>query len=177
MRVLSLLFDPRGVIDRRAFWSGLIQLTIVSLAVWWGLMRLDSAWALTAPPIVGEAFAIGGVVAQVYGAALPDVALMTALGVVAARLYAAACLMLKRSRDAGLGARPLIVFGLTSLAVHALLGLWAYDLFDDDMAVIVPLIADVAVTALIWAAFLILIGARPTRPRKIANDPVEVGPG
>ena len=171
MRVLSLLFDPRGAVDRRAFWSGLIQLMVVSLAVCWGLTRLESAWALTAPPIVGEAFALGGLVGQIYGAAVPDVALAAALGVVAARLYAAACLMLKRSRDAGLGARPLIVFGLVNLGVHALMGLWAYDLFDDGMAVIVPLIADVAINALIWAAFLVLVGARPSRPGRDARCP------
>jgi uncharacterized membrane protein YhaH (DUF805 family) len=169
MRVLSLLFDPRGAVDRRAFWSGLAQLTIVSLAVCWGLTRLQSAWALTAPPIVGEAFALGGVLGQVYGASVPDVALLAALGVVAARLYAAACLMLKRSRDAGLGARPLIVFGLASLAVHALTGLWAYGLFDEGTAVIMPLIVDVAVNALLWAAFLVLVGARPSRADKTAR--------
>ena len=166
MRVLSLLFDPRGAVDRRAFWSGLIQLALVSVAVCWGLMRLESAWALTAPPIVGEAFAISGVVGHVHDATIPDVALAAALGVVAARLYVAACLILKRSRDAGLGPRPLIAFSLTTLVVHALMGLWAYDLFDDGMAVIVPLIADVAINALLGIIFVAWIGARPSRPPK-----------
>ena len=163
MRLLPLLFDPRGAVDRRAFWSGFAQLTVVSVAVYFGLIHLTQAWAFAALPVIGEAFMISGVVGQVSSAAVPDVAFVAALGVVAARLYPATCLMLKRSRDAGRGPRPLIVFSLVSLAVHALMGLWAYDLFDDGMAVIVPLIADVAINALLGTIFVVWIGAGPTR--------------
>ncbi len=47
MRALSLLFDPRGAIDRRTFWSGLIQRMIVSVAVFAALTLVDGrlAWA------------------------------------------------------------------------------------------------------------------------------------
>lgn len=171
MRLLSLLFDPRGAIDRRAFWSGLIQLTVVSLAVYFGLIHLTLAWAFAALPAIGEAFMVSGLVGHLYGATVPDAVFVAALGVVAARLYPAACLMLKRSRDAGRGPRPLIVFSLISLAVHALMGLWAYDLFDDGMAVIVPLIADVAATALIWIIFVAWIGTSPSRPGNDVRRP------
>jgi uncharacterized membrane protein YhaH (DUF805 family) len=171
MSVLPLLFDPRGVADRRAFWSGLIQLTVVSVVVYAGLIHLTQAWAFAALPAIGEAFLVGGLVGHAYGATVPDVAFVAALGVLAARLYSAACLLLKRSRDAGQGVRPLIVFSLASLAVHALMGLWAYDLFDDGMAVIVPLVADAVITALIGTIFAVWIGASPSRPGRAVRCP------
>jgi hypothetical protein len=82
---------------------------------------------------------------------------------VAARLYVTACLMLKRSRDAGKGSRPLIAFGVVGLTIHGLMGLWAYDLFDDGMAVIVPLIADAMLTAALGLVFTVWLGAQPAR--------------
>jgi len=166
MSLLSLLFDPRGAVDRRAFWSGLIQLTVVSLAVYVGLIYLTQAWAFAALPAIGEAFLVGGVVGHLYDATVPDVAFVAALGVLATRLYPAACLLLKRSRDAGQGVRPLMVFSLTSLAVHLLMGLWAYDLFGDGMAVIVPLIADGVITALMGIVFVVWLGGIPSRRQR-----------
>jgi len=162
MSLLSLLFDPRGAIDRRAFWSGLIQLAVISLAVYVGLTNLGPDVALAAPPVIGEAFVISGVVSHVYGATPPDVALVASVLIVAARLYVAACLMVKRSRDAGKGSRSLVAFGLAGLAIHAVLGLWAYDLFDDDMALIVPLIADAMATAGLGLVFTVWLGALPS---------------
>jgi uncharacterized membrane protein YhaH (DUF805 family) len=164
MRLLSLLFDPRGAIDRRAFWSGLIQLMLVSLAVFAGLARLDTEVATAALPAVGEAFAVGGVASCIYGAQAPDISLIAALFVIAARLYVTACLMLKRSRDAGQGAGALIAFGLAGLLVHVLTGLWASDLFGEGMAVIVPLAADLAITTVLGSGFTVWLGARGSVP-------------
>jgi uncharacterized membrane protein YhaH (DUF805 family) len=163
MRVLPLLFDPRGAVDRRAFWSGLIQLTIVSVAVYAGLDVQGSIVALAAPPVIGETFIVNGVVGLLCGSALPKVVLEASVFLVAARLYVTACLMLKRSRDAGKGSRPLIAFGVVGLTIHGLMGLWAYDLFDDGMAVIVPLIADAMLTAALGLVFTVWLGAQPAR--------------
>lgn len=160
MRALSLLFDPRGAIDRRTFWSGLLQLTVISLALYLGLTRLGVGTAMAALPVVGEAFVIGGVADHVYGGVAPDIALTSALLIVAARYYVVACLMLKRSRHAGQGLRPTIVFGLVSLAIHGLMGLWACNLFGEDMAVLVPVFADMAASVLVWTIFLVWIGSR-----------------
>jgi uncharacterized membrane protein YhaH (DUF805 family) len=163
MRLLPLLFDPRGVIDRRAFWSGLIQLTLVSLAVYAGLTFVDGTVAWTALPVIGEAFVTTLIAGHVQGAGLPQVSLMAGLFLVAARLYATACLVLKRSRDAGRGFGPVIAFGLTVLPVHVLMGLWAYDLYPEGMAVIVPLAVDAMAGALVGAVFVVWIGALPGR--------------
>ena len=162
MRVLSLLFDPRGAIDRRTFWSGLIQLMVISVVVCTALsfVDIDAAWA--ALPVIGEAFATTEVAGQVRQGALPDVSLVAGMFLVAARLYVTVCLMLKRSRDAGKGARPLIAFGLVGLAIHGLMGLWAYDLFDDGMALIVPFIADAMATAALGLVFSVWLGALPS---------------
>jgi uncharacterized membrane protein YhaH (DUF805 family) len=163
MRLLPLLFDPRGVIDRRAFWSGLIQLTIVSLAVCAGLSLVDGEVAWAALPAIGEAFVTTLIAGHAHGPGLSEVSLMAGIFLVAARLYATACLMLKRSRGAGRGSGALIAFGLTVLLVHVLMGLWAYDLFPEGMAVIVPLAVDAMAGALISAVFVIWIGALPSR--------------
>lgn len=163
MRLLPLLFDPRGVIDRRAFWSGLIQLTIVSLAVYAGLTLVDGTVAWAALPAVGEAFITGLIAGHAHGAGLPEVSLMAGIFLVAARLYATACLVLKRSRGAGAGSGVAIAFGLAVLLVHVVMGLWAYDLFPEGMAVIVPLVLDAMAGALIGAGFMVWIGAQPAR--------------
>lgn len=176
MRALSLLFDPRGVIDRRTFWSGLLQLTVLGLAVWLGLTRLGVEGSPAAIPVIGEAFLVGGAASHAYGAVAADVPLVSAVLIVAARLYAAACLVLKRSRHAGQGRTPLIAFGLIVLLIHGLMGLWAYDLFDDGMAVITPILADMAASALAWAIFLGWIGSlgpTPTFPRGFAATQVK----
>jgi uncharacterized membrane protein YhaH (DUF805 family) len=165
MRLLSLLFDPRGAIDRRAFWSGLIQLTLVSLAVFVGLARLDAGVASAALPAVGEAFAIGGLASCIHGARAPDVSLIAALLVIAARLYVTACLVLKRSRDAGGGAGPLVAVGLASLLVHGLMGRWSDTLWASEMGTIIPVFLGIAVDAVLWAILLVRTGAVPTRPR------------
>lgn len=166
MRALSLLFDPRGAVDRRAFWSGLVQLTVVSVAVYVGLIRFGPDVAPAALPGIGEAFAVGGVVAHAYGAAAPDVPLVASILIVAARLYATACLLLKRSRDVGWGARPLIAFGLAGLLIHGAMGLWTYALFGDGMAVIVPMMAEVATTVLLGVIILVSTGARVSSPER-----------
>lgn len=163
MRLLPLLFDPRGVIDRRAFWSGLIQLTIVSLAVYAGLTLVDDVVAWAALPAIGEAFVTALIAGHVHGAALSVVSLMAGIFLVAARLYATACLVLKRSRGADRGAGAAIAFGLAVLLVHILTGLWAYDLFPEGMAVIVPMAVDVMANALIGVVFVVWIGAQPAR--------------
>jgi uncharacterized membrane protein YhaH (DUF805 family) len=169
MRLLSLLFDPRGVIDRRAYWSGLIQLTIVSVAVFAGLARLETEVAVSALPAVGEAFAVGSLVSCVYGAQAPDVSLIAALSVIAARFYVTACLMLKRSRDAGQGAGALAAFGVAGLLVHVLTGIWASDLFGEGMAVIVPLAADLAITTVLGSGFTAWLGARGSVPARLGG--------
>lgn len=170
MSVLPLLFDPRGVADRRAFWSGLVQLMVVSAAVYAGLGVLDSIVSLAAPPVIGEIFLVNAVVGLLHGSALPKVALEASVFIVAARLYVTACLMLKRSRDAGKGSRPLITFGVVGLTIHGLMGLWAYDLFDDGMALIVPLVADAMLTAALGLVFTVWLGASPSRPGRSAGS-------
>lgn len=169
MRLLSLLFDPRGAIDRRAFWSGLVQLTIVCLMTYAGLVRLEMAAGLAALPVAGDAFVASVVAGAASQARFPELALAVGIGVAAARLYVTACLMLKRARDAGRSARPLIAWALASLAVHGLMGLWTYDLFDDGMAVIVPLAVDAAATAALGLIFTVWTGALRSRRVKPAS--------
>lgn len=171
MRLLSLLFDPRGVIDRRTFWSGLIQLTIVSLAVFMGLARLDTEVAVAALPVIGEMSVVSDLVSDVHDAKTPDVALVAMLLVVAARLYITACLMLKRSRDAGRDADIVVAVGLASLIAHGMMGRWAYDLWGSDMGTIVPLFLDTVFNTVLWTIFLMAVGARPSHPRKAVTDP------
>jgi uncharacterized membrane protein YhaH (DUF805 family) len=163
MRVLPLLFDPRGAIDRRAFWSGLIQLTIVSLAVFAALTLVDGGIAWAALPAVGEAFVLSDLAGRAHGAAWPDVALVAGFLLVSGRLYATTCLVLKRTRDAGGDFRAPVAFGLAVLLVHVATGLWIYDLFPEGMAVIVPLAANAMANALIGAVFVVWIGAQPAR--------------
>lgn len=170
MRLLSLLFDPRGAIDRRAFWSGLLQLTVVSVAVFVGLARLETEGASAALPVVGEAFAVGGLLRCVSGAQAPDVSLIAALIVIAARLYVTACLVLKRSRDAGGGPAPLIVIGMASFLIHGLMDRWADKLWASEMGTVIPLFLGIAIDTVLWATFLIWVGARPSRRREAAND-------
>jgi uncharacterized membrane protein YhaH (DUF805 family) len=160
MPALSLLFDPRGVIDRRTFWSGLAQLTLLGLVVWLGLARLGVEGSPAAIPVVGDAFLVGGAASHVQRAVAVDVPLAAAFLIVAARLYATTCLVLKRSRHAGLGRSPLIAFSLILLLIHGLMGVWVYDVFDDGMALITPLVVDMATSALVWAIFLGWIGSR-----------------
>ena len=165
MRLLSLLFDPRGAIDRRAFWSGLIQLTLVSVAVFLGLARLDAGVASAALPAIGEAFAISGLASCMHGVRAPDVSLIAGLLVIAARLYVTACLVLKRSRDAGKGAGPMVAVGLAGLLVHGLMERWSDALWASEMGTVIPLFLGVAIDASLWAIFLIWIGSAPTRSR------------
>jgi uncharacterized membrane protein YhaH (DUF805 family) len=163
MRLLSLLFDPRGAIDRRAFWSGLLQLTLVSVMISFGLAHLGADGALTVLPVIGEAFAVADLAGHVHASGGPDIPMMMVILTVAARLYATACLCLKRLRDAGHGPVPLVVVGLSGLAVHGLAALWTYDLWDREMAVILPLFADVALTALPWTILLAWLGTARRR--------------
>lgn len=163
MPALSLLFDPRGAIDRRTFWSGLLQLAGVWLAVYFGLIYLEQIAGLAALPLAGEAYAIGVLAGSLYAGTAPDVGLAACLLLVAARYYMTACLMLKRSRHAGRGARPVMAFLLTSLLLHGLMGLWAWDLYGSDMAVIIPLMGDILANTLIWAIFMAWIGSTGRR--------------
>jgi hypothetical protein len=102
---------------------------------------------------------------------------MVEICLVAARLYATACLVLKRSRGAGRGCGTVIAFGLTVLLVHVLMGLWVYDLYPQGMAVIVPLVLDAMASALIGAGFVLWIGALPGRAGSSpARSPVRMDP-
>jgi hypothetical protein len=71
MHVLSLLFDPRGAIDRSTFWSGLAQLALVSLA---DLSRPGTPGPdrlSRRPAVVGDAYAIGILAGWLYGETRP----------------------------------------------------------------------------------------------------------
>jgi uncharacterized membrane protein YhaH (DUF805 family) len=165
MRLLTLLFDPRGVIDRRAFWSGLIQLTVVSVAVFAGLTWLGIEVAVAALPVLGEMSAVSDIVSCVHDARAPDVALIATLLVTAARLHVTVCLMLKRARDAGKSADIVIALGLAGLVAHGMMGRWAYDLWGSEIGTIIPLFLDTVFNTLLWTIFLIAVGARPSRLR------------
>jgi len=160
MRALPLLFDPRGAIDRRTYWSGLIQLTLVSLAVGFGLLRLDSEVGVAAFPAFGEAFLVTGMAGSVYDAGVPDVAFLVSIPLIAARLYASVCLLLKRSRDVGKGLGGLTACGMATVFVHGLMGLWAYAIFDEGEAVILPLAIDAIVAATVGLAFVAWLGVQ-----------------
>lgn len=159
MRLVPLLFDPRGAVDRAGFWSGLLQLTVVSLMVYFGLTGVEGTVSLAALPLIGETFVASLVAGGVYGADDAGVVFAASLALVAARLYATACLMLKRARDAGRSSGTVVVFGVSSLLVHVLAGLWGYSLSGEGMAVIVPMIFDLAVTGALAAAFVAWLGA------------------
>jgi len=165
MSVLPLLFDPRGAIDRRTFWSGLFQLLIVALVVWLGLTQLDPTVGLAALPGLGETFIAASLAINV-----PAISLAAAIFVVAARLYVTVCLMLKRLRDAGKDSAPLVVVGLASFLVHVLMGIWSYELFQQDAPLLLPLVADIVANTLIWVIFLIWVESQPTRPRMAIED-------
>lgn len=177
MHVLSLLFDPRGAIDRRAFWSGLLQLTIVCVAVCFGLTRACPEATLAALPVIGEAWTVGAVVSHLYGSAPVAVALVAAVLLVAARLYVTACLMLKRARHAGKDPGAVAIVGLAALLVHGLLGLWAYDLFGDDMAIVVPLMTDAVITAGLGLVMTVWLGASRSARGRDWTSAVAAGPG
>ncbi|MBO9560529.1 MAG: hypothetical protein J7515_18330 [Caulobacter sp.] len=161
MRALSLLFDPRSAIDRRTFWSGLLQLIMLSLVVWLGLTRIGFGAAIAAMPLAGEALLIGSASSHGFGSPDMAVTVTTAIALVAARYYVAVCLMLKRSRHAGLGPRPAVVFCVASLLAHALAAAWAWWAQDQDIMVLGPMFADMAANALICATFLVWLGGRP----------------
>jgi uncharacterized membrane protein YhaH (DUF805 family) len=171
MRLVSLLFDPRGAIDRRGFWSGLLQLTVLSLMVYLGLTRVEWTVGVAALPGIGEAFVTAGVAGDAYGGDLLDVTLAASLFLVATRLYVTACLMLKRAR--GVGKRPGVVaaFGLSSLLVHVLTGLWAYSLYSEDMAVVAPILADLVATIGLGLAFTVWLGVLRSSPRPAVREP------
>ena len=164
MRLVPLLFDPRGAVDRAGFWSGLLQLTVVSVMVYLGLTGVEATVSMAALPLIGETFVGGLVAGGVYGAESVDVLLVVSLALLAARLYATACLMLKRARDAGKGPDTVVVFGVASLLVHVLAGLWGYSLQGEGMAVIVPMVFDLAITGTLAVAFVAWLGALPSSP-------------
>jgi uncharacterized membrane protein YhaH (DUF805 family) len=97
MRLVPLLFDPRGAVDRAGFWSGLLQLTAVSVMVYLGLTGVEGTVSIAALPLIGETFVAGLVAGGVHGADDAGVVFTASLALVAARLYATACLMLKRA--------------------------------------------------------------------------------
>lgn len=167
MRLVSLLFDPRGAIDRRGFWSGLTQLTVVSLMVYLGLSRVEDTLGAAALPAIGEAFVIADVAGAAHGGKAPDVALVASLFLVAARLYVTACLMLKRARSAGKGPGVAVAFGLSTLLVHVLMGLWAYSLYGEDMAMAVPILADLVAAIGLGLGFTLWLGALRPSPAQV----------
>ncbi|WP_426044133.1 hypothetical protein [Caulobacter sp. DWR3-1-2] len=167
MPVLPLLFDPRGAIDRRTFWSGLLQLAVISLTLSFALASLGLPSASAVLPAIGEALITADITGHVYTASPPSVALVASILIATARLYASACLMLKRSRDARKSAGPLIALGLAELLVQGLVGLWIYDLFDDDdVAMILPIAVDAAITAGLGLGFTIWVGISPLSPEQ-----------
>ncbi|EJL30550.1 hypothetical protein PMI01_03102 [Caulobacter sp. AP07] len=171
MRLVSLLFDPRGAVDRRGFWSGLLQLTVLSLLVYLGLSQMEWTVGVAALPGIGEAFVVGYVAGEAYGDGLPDVTLAASLLLVAARLYVTACLMLKRARHAGKGPGVVVAFGLSTLLVHVLMGLWAYSLFGEDMAVILPMLADLVVAVGLGLGFTLWLGVLRGSPGLTLRQP------
>jgi len=177
MRALPLLFDPRGAIDRRTFWSGLLQLAALGVAVSLGLTRVCPNATLAALPVIGDAWAVGMIVQHVHASSPMDVTLATTLLLAVARLYVTACLMLKRARHAGKDLGAIAIVGLAALLVHGLLGLWTYDLYGEEMAVIVPLVADAVITAGLGLVVTVWLGASPKSTARNWTSAVAARPG
>lgn len=165
MRTVPLLLDPRGAIDRRDFWLGLLQLGLVEIAVFAALLRLAPEAAMGAPPVVGEVYLVTAITAWAYDPAYVTAApLLAAAGLAAARAWVTACLCLKRRRSAGKSVRALAAFGLLALAAHALVGAWAYSLYDQDMAVILPMLLDLVLAAFLGLWLVIWLGSPKVKP-------------
>ncbi|MBO9709148.1 MAG: hypothetical protein J7521_13160 [Caulobacter sp.] len=165
MHAVSLLLDPRGAIGRRDFWLGLLQLGLVEIAVFAALLRLAPETSMGAPPVIGEVFLVGAITARAYDPAyVALVPLLAAAGLVAARAWVTACLCLKRRRSTGKDVRPLLAFGLLTLAAHGLAGWWGLSLYDHDMAVILPLLLDFALSAFLGLWLVIWLGVPKVKP-------------
>ncbi|EJL30549.1 hypothetical protein PMI01_03101 [Caulobacter sp. AP07] len=190
MKLVSLLLDPRGVINRRAYWMGLgleaippIAVFCLSLtglpaamfdAVEGDVMEQVSTLILTgvlatAPVISG---ALGPLLVSDSGATPPDVASIAVyILVVGSRLYVMAVLCLKRSRDAGLGAGPVIALGLATLTADVAAWAWLRSMpVTAEMGLAVPGVINVLVVTPLWVlvlAWLGLVRSASVRARQV----------
>jgi len=172
MNFAKLLLDPRGAIGRQAFFDGLLALAaIIALGlVTLGVLALAASWqigdlAAAATPLLGTSLLVATIVDAVIDHRL-SLGLVPAVMLACVRLYALACLCLKRLRDAGRGPLSLIVVGAVSLAFHVEMGRWARMLWSSEMGTLFPPLIDVVFNLLLWTVFLTwLLASRPRPPR------------
>lgn len=169
---VKLLLDPRGAIGRKAFAGGLTVLTgtVVLVLALLGLgsfalsLPIDEL-ASAATPVLGTSLLVAEIVEAVIDKD-PSPLLIPAVLLMGARLYALACLCLKRLRDTGRGPMPLIVVGAVGLAFHVQMGRWAYSLWASEMGTLFPPLVGGVFNLLLWTVFLTWLAAsRPRPPR------------
>lgn len=166
----KLLLDPRGAVGRKTFADGLTALAAIAvlalaifgaLTLWWPVGDLAAA----ATPLLGTSLLVAAIIEAVLDKDASPL-LIPAVLLACARLYALACLCLKRLRDAGRGPLSLIVVSAVSLAFHVQMGRWAYTLWASEMGTLFPPLIDVVFNLLLWTAFFIwLVASRPRQPR------------
>lgn len=158
MRPLSLLFDPTGRIDGRAFAFGLLALaglSVVAAALFRGSAKLELALI----PIVGELSVTALFHGPVQGL---DMSTTIAFGLIlGVRAYVLACLCIKRLRDQGRTPDRLVVMVATTLMVHVAAGAWQPDELDKFLP-FVGLMLDVLGLAILWTGFLVWLAHAPT---------------
>jgi uncharacterized membrane protein YhaH (DUF805 family) len=158
MKLVSLLFDPRGRIDRRAFALGLLLLVGLSLATA-ALVSRSPLLELALVPILGELAVTALFHGPVQGLNTPT---MAAFGLIlAVRAYILACLCIKRLRDQGRTPDCLVVVVVVTLMAHVAAGAWKPDELDKFLP-FVGLMLDFLGLAILWSGFLVWLAHAPT---------------
>lgn len=158
MHPVSLLLDPRGRIDRRAFILGLLLLVGLSLATA-ALVSGSPILELALVPILGELAVTALFHGPVQGLGVPT---MAAFGLIlAGRAYLLACLCIKRLRDQGRPSDSLIVLAVVTLIAHVAAGAWRPDELDKFLP-FVGLMLDFLGLAILWSGFLVWLAHAPT---------------
>jgi len=180
MTWLKLFVDPRGKIGRRAYWGGLGFMAIPQIVVWlWATGQSKDTMALISLAVVGAGIdpaALFSALTPVWAGALLStvfdhqtmpsntLSIVVFILIVAARLYPMAVLGVKRSRDAGRGAKPVIALGLVTLITDAATWAWSAQvttLAYDAVLWSAPVFTNLAVVGLSWIGTMIWLGVIP----------------
>ncbi|MBO9709147.1 MAG: hypothetical protein J7521_13155 [Caulobacter sp.] len=128
MNLVSLLFDPRGAINRRAFWLGQALLLGAGAALFGLGQQVEIGLpAITVLPVLGDIAALEIIHRWIDEITIWDTNVGPGLALAALRLYAGTCLCLKRRRgmdgDLWMVVGPALAIAVLHLTVWA----WGYD--------------------------------------------------
>ncbi len=161
MPFFALLFAPRGAIGRGPFWLGLFLLLGLEIGGFLAFGRHGAA-PMAAIPLVGPWLV------DVSGPALGFDGWIPGLAILALQGWVSGVLCLKRLRDMGHGAGPLVgVWGLDLILTGGLMA-WMGHL--QGMAVIVPIFTGAGASGVLWLALLGWLGVEPG-PRRAGAEP------